>query len=134
MEQKFGARDGGQKFAELVTIPDGGLQCLIQAKGFSGFKIPENLGGGVVTDDISFATYIWEAAGVKLLPGQGCGFIGSEMIFRTTISKEQDKLKDAFRKIRDCCLALQPPTRDIHVSSSSPLVGDGVGSRDSRDK
>ncbi len=105
LEKKFGESANKEKFLELVTKPDGGLQCLIQAKGLLGMNFPQNYQHKLnfsqrkIEGGIDLAEYLQETAGVKILTGEYCGFDKEEMMFRVTISKEPKILEKAFNQI-----------------------------------
>lgn len=109
--ESAGIRNGDKKSFELVTVPDGGLQCLVRASGLLGCKFSEQ--DRVISDDIILAEYLRRDLNVKILPAQSCGFDPEDVVFRTTYSKEPEKLITAFDRITDHLKSLTPPSAKI---------------------
>lgn len=105
LEEKFGKNPTGEKFIEFAIRPQGGLQCLIKASGINGLEFPShykhapNLSQRTIESSVDLTYYFQETAGVRILPGELCGFDGDEMMFRITISKDDAVLQKAFAEI-----------------------------------
>lgn len=117
LKTKFGESPNGE-YIEISTMPDGGLQCLIQAcaiRGMSfagGFESQESSEEGaektVIKNSFDLVRYIEKVAKVRLLHGELCGFEGEEMFFRVTISKDNERMKEVFDRISSALEQLTP--------------------------
>ncbi len=138
LQDKFKDILGKRNFLDIVVMPDGGLQCLIQARGIYGLEFPDgykhlsNPAQRTINSSVDLVYYLQETAKVRLLPGEMFGFDGHEMMFRVTISKDKEVLQDAFGRIKksldDLSLGRQS---SVHPLSEITLYKSAKVSKDS---
>jgi aspartate/methionine/tyrosine aminotransferase len=105
--------EGYQNLIYPMAFPEGGFQLPLQAKGLLGLRFPHdyihrpNPDSKYIESSLDLAWYLRERAKVEFIPGEGFGFSGDSMVFRTTFGKRDTTLEKAFKQVDAAIMGLE---------------------------
>lgn len=128
LRKKFG---GDDDYVKLVGKPDAGFHTALDFSGLRGAQFKDNGQDILLDTSAHLAIALMEKANVVAYPGEMFYMDGKDMILRVSLNLDKhmpgdcskDPLIVALDRIKDFCLALEPPVRRQELAGSVVSIG-----------
>lgn len=117
LQERFDLKDN---FLSLeIENPESTGVCLINFSGLRGFIYK----GKPISSSLDMATFLYETAGVAMVPGECFFFSADEMLVRLPPGPAREKLNSGFQAMAEACIEhLKLPVKHLAPKNSNSIV------------